>query len=212
MKNLFTLFLVAIVMTSCKTTYLKQSTNFSQVKRSYDKILVVSKSLDKTTRIKSENEMVKDLAARGVEAESSIRIIQTESFSKELTDEDLEKLRMDLVNAGFDGILVVNLINTEQYQDVVSGGASTAYMPVRYGRFGRYYSYYPATYWEPDRIVTGVEYTIEGVLYDITIDQTDNLQWVGRFQLRDPSDLDRTIEKFSLELVNELLEQSISSN
>ncbi len=212
MKNIIAICLVGLMMTSCKTSYLKQSTNVSNVKKSYNNILVVSKSKDKTTRIKGESQMVKDLAARGVRASSSIDVIQTESFSKELTEEDLQNLRNDLVANGYDAILITTLINAEQYQDVIPGGANTAYMPVRYGRFGRYYSYYPATYWEPDRIETGVEYTVESVLYDLTVNQADNLQWVGRFQLRNPSDLVRTIEKYSQELADELLAQSVNPN
>ena len=212
MKNLFIVLVAALMVTSCKTTYLKQSTNVSNTKKAYNNILVVSRSKDKTARIKAETQMVKDLGQRGVKAASSIDVIQTESFSKELSEEDLQNLRKQLVTNGYDAILITNLINAEQYQDVVSGGASTAYMPVRYGRFGRYYSYYPATYWEPDRIETGVEYTVESCLYDLTVNQADNLQWVGRFQLRNPTDLVRTIEKYSQELSDELLAQSVNPN
>ena len=117
MKNLFALFLVGLMMTSCKTTYLKQSTNVSNQKKSYNNILVVSRSKDKTARIKAETQMVKDLAARGVKAAPSIDVIQTESFSKELSEADLEALRENLVANGYDGILITNLINAEQYQD-----------------------------------------------------------------------------------------------
>lgn len=200
------------VLSSCKTTYLKQSTNVSNVKKSYDKVLIVSRSKDKTARIKAEQQLVKDLAARGVNAESSMRVIQTESFSKELTEEDLDNLRKKLIADGYDGIVITNLINTEQYQDVIPGGAGTGYYPMRYGRFGRYYGYYPVNYWEPDRIETGVEYTVESCLYDLTEEQKDNLQWIGRFKLRNPTDLMATIEKYSTELADELLAQSINPN
>lgn len=208
----FTLFLgvLMISMTACKTSYLKQSTNVSNIKKSYNNILIVSRSVDKTARIQSENQLVQDLAARGVNAETSIDVIKTESFSKEVSEEELEDLREALLEGGFDAILITNLIDTEQYQDVIPGRTTTAYYPVRYGRFGSYYGYYPATYWEPDRIESGVEYTVESCLYDLTVDQKDNLQWVGRFKLRNPSNLLRTIEKYSAELADELLIQSIN--
>ena len=204
--------IITLSISSCKTTYLKQSTNVSNEKKSYNNILVVSRSKDMTARIKAEDQLVKDLAARGVKAASSIDEIKTDSFSKELTEEDLDNLKKKLIADGFDGVLVTNLINAEQYQDVIPGGTSTAYVPVRYGRFGRYYSYYPATYWEPDRVETGVEYTVESCLYDITDEDGDNLQWVGRFQVRNPSDLMKTVEKYSQELADELLEQSVRPN
>lgn len=199
-----------LFLSSCKTTYLQQSTNISNVKKSYDKLLIVSRSKDKTARIRAEQQMVSDLAARGVRAESSIEVIKTESFDKELTEKDLDELRNHLVASGYKGIVVTNLVNAQEYTDVIPGSTSTGYMPVRYGRFGRYYSYYPTTYWEPDRVETGIEYTLESCLYDLTIDQGDNLQWVGRFKVKNPSDLMTVIQKYSSELADELLAQSIN--
>jgi Fe2+ transport system protein FeoA len=201
----------AALLTGCATTYLQQSTNVSNIKKNYDKLLIVSKSRDMTARIKTEQEMVKDLAAMGVKAESSIEVIKTESFNKELTEKELDALRESLVAKGYDGIVITNLVNAQEYTDVVPGSPTTAYMPMRYGRFGRYYSAYPATYWEPDRVETGIEYTLESCLYDLTIDQGDNLQWVGRFKVKNPTDLMKVIEKYSSELATELNAQSISN-
>ena len=199
------------LLTGCASTYLQQSTNVSNIKKNYDKLLIVSRSKDLTARVKGEQQMVKDLAALGIKAESSIEIIKTESFDKELTEKELDALRKSLVDQGFDGIVITNLIDAQEYTDVVPGSARTAYVPVRYGRFGRYYSAYPAPYWEPDRVETGIEYTVESCLYDLTIDQGDNLQWVGRFILKNPTDLMKVIEKYSAELAAELSAQSISN-
>ena len=83
MKKIFLLLTLGIfVISSCKTTYLKQSTNVSNVKKSYEKILLVSKSKDQTARIKGEQQVAKDFGARGVKAESSIQVIKMESFDK----------------------------------------------------------------------------------------------------------------------------------
>ena len=139
-----------------------------------------------------------------------MEVIKTESFSKELTEKDIEKLRVKLVAYGFSGVLITNLVNAEQYTDVVPGNTRTAHYPARYGRFGSYYRSYPVTYWEPDQVKVGVKYTLESVLYDITVDQENNLQWVGRFQVKDPSSLIKFIEKYSKELTEALLTESIS--
>lgn len=211
MKKIFLIIgLFIFVLSSCKTTYLKQSTNVSNVKKSYDKILVVSRSKDLSARLKTERQIVSDLGAGGVRAESSIDVIKTESFDKDLTEKDLDKLRKQLVAQGYDAVLITNLVDAQEYTDVVAGGTSTAYVPVQYGRFGRYYSQYPATYWEPDRVETGMEYTLESCLYDITLGQQDNLQWVGRFKVKNPSNLMTVIEKYSQELADELLAQSLT--
>jgi len=211
MQKIFLLLSLSIFLLSgCKTTYLQQSTNVSNVKKSYDKILVVSRSKDVSARLNAERQVVSHLAVKGINAESSIDVIKTDSFDKELTEKELDNLVEQLLAQGYDGVVLTNLVDASQYSDVVPGTARTAYMPVRYGRFGRYYSAYPATYWEPDRVETGVIYTLESCLYDITNKGQDNLQWVGRFKVKDPSDLMKVIEKYSIELTNELIAQSIN--
>ena len=208
------MFLIGAAMTfllsGCSGSYLTNATNVSKQKKSYDKILVVSRAKDQTARIKFENQVVNDLAANGVLAKSSIEVIRMEDLSKEVSEERISDLRRKLLSEGYDGVIITNLINTEQYTDVTPGTIQTEYYPVRYGRFGRYYRAYPVTYWEPDRIETGVVYTLESCLYDISVEREDNLQWVGRFRVKNPSDLLGAIEKYSGELTTVLLEQSIS--
>ena len=198
-KIQFTIVLCSFLLAGCGSSYMQNSTNVSNDQKSYDKILVVAKAKDKTARIAFENQVVNDLSAQGVNALSSINVIKTESFNKELTDADLDKLRQTIIEAGFDGVVVTNLINAQQYTDVNPGDMNTAYVPARYGRFGRYYRVYPVTYWEADTYETGVEYTLESCLYDLREETEDNLQWVGRFKVKNPSDLMKTIEKYSQE-------------
>lgn len=199
------------LLSSCGSSYLANSTNVSQQKKSYDKILVVSRTKDQSIRINFENQVVQDLAANGVQALTSSGVIKSESFSKEVTKEQVAGLRQKLVSEGYDGVIVTNLINAKEYTDVTPGTMSSGYYPVRYGRFGRYYNAYPVTYWEPDRVETGIEYTLESCLYDISVDQKDNLQWVGRFKVRNPSDLVDAVEKYSGELTKALMESNIQN-
>ena len=204
------LIFIAFLTTGCSSSYLKDSSNVSKSKKQYDKILVVAKAKDKVTRLKFENQVVQDFTANGVKAFSSMEVIQKESFSKEVTEEDIEELRLKLVQDGYSGVIVTYLVSKDQYTDVTSGNSGTTFYPVRYGRFGRYYGAYPVSYWEPDQVKVGIEYTLESCFYDITVNQKDNLQWVGRFKVRDPKSLVKTIEKYSKELTDKLLLESIS--
>lgn len=201
---------MVLFMLGCGTTYLKNSSNVSKTKKKYDKILVVARSKEKLVRFRFEDQVVNDLAAQGVIAKSSKDIIRTEALNKDLSEGDMDNLRSKLVEDGYSGVIVTNLVNTSEYTDVLPGGTGTAYYPVRYGRFGRYYRSYPVNYWEPDQVETGIEYTLESCLYDLSIDLKDNLQWVGRFQVKDPSSLTKTIEKYSKELTTALIIESIS--
>lgn len=202
---------IVFLFSSCASSYLKDSSNISKEKKTYDKVLIVAKAKDKVARIKFEDQLVKDLSLNGVNAVSSISVINTESFNKELSEDDIEKLREKLINDGYDGVIITNLIDKQQYTDVNSGNISTAYVPIRYGRFGRYYSAYPVSYWGEDEISVGIEYTLESCLYNLSTSIDNNLQWVGRFKVKDPSSLIKFIEKYSKELTTELLENSISN-
>lgn len=211
MKKTIILALLGILLTGCGTTYLDTSTLVNPQKKSYDKVLVIARTKDNTARINFENQVARDLAEGGVQATASSAIIRPSMFEGQQSEAQVQKLKNLMITEGYDGVIVTNLINAEQYTDVVPGNTNTAYVPVRYGRFGRYYRSYPVTYWEPDQIVEGVEYTLESCLYDISDNEGDNLQWVGRFKLKDPSNLNKTIEKYSEELTTELLEKSIQA-
>ena len=209
-KILVVIIFTTFLFSGCASSYLQTSSTVDGNKKSYKKILVVAKAKDKLSRIKFEDQVVKDLATSGIKAFTSMEIIRTESFHKEIAENDIEKIRLKLVEDGFDGVIITNLINVDQYTDVVSGNSGTAFVPVRYGRFGRYYGSYPVSYWEQDEVKTGVKYNLESCLYDITVNQKDNLQWIGRFQVKDPRTLVNAIEKYSKELTEALMNDSIT--
>jgi len=127
-----------------------------------------------------------------------------------LSDGQAAEVNRQLLAAGFDGAVVTNLVDASQYTDVIPGNTYTGYYPVRYGRFGRYATYYPVQTWEPDRMVTGTKYVLESCLYALDDGQQDNLQWVGMFELKDPSNLKKVTGKYAAELTEELLKQSIA--
>lgn len=211
MKKLFLLFLAGLVLQSCKSSYLNQSTNVSGQKKQYDKILVVSRTSDITTRISSEKSIVSALSQNGINAEASSNVIETKTFVTKPTVDELNEMVTRLIEQGYNGVIITNLIDSSEYTDVIPGN-SVGYgaMPVRYGRFGRYYGAYPISTWEPDRISTGVQYILESCLYDLRTKSGDNLQWVGRFKIKDPSNLSKTTDNYSRELSEALIENSIS--
>jgi len=209
-KNLIVLWLLSFLLTDCSNSYLRQSTSVSNIKKKYDKVLVVAHTKDKVARIRAEGLVVNELGLRGVNAESSVDVINTEKISEEMSEKEIETLISQLLDGGFTGVLITNVINTEQYKEVIRGGSKVEYQAPQYGRFGQYYNYYPATSWEPDRIETGVDFTVESCLYDITVAQDKNLQWIGRFKLKNPADIKEAIAQYSKELTDALIDQSIN--
>ncbi|MBT8181735.1 MAG: hypothetical protein KJO53_09115 [Eudoraea sp.] len=208
-KNLVLTWVLSFLLANCNNSYLRQSTNISNIKKKYDKVLVVARTKDNIARIRAEGLVVNELGVRGVNAASSVDVIKPEKISEEMSEEEIEILISQLLDAGFTGVLITNVINTEQYKEVIRGGSKVEYQAPQYGRFGQYYNFYPASTWEPDQIETGVDYTVESCLYDITVPQEENLQWVGRFKLKNPEDIKDAIAQYSKELADALIDQSI---
>ncbi|WP_422858448.1 hypothetical protein ACOKFD_13820 [Flagellimonas sp. S174] len=203
-------FLFLFLLQGC-SSYLTSSENVSKTKNNYDKFLVVGRSKDNTARIKFENSVVSQLAEQGLNAVSSYSANAMVDINKKYSDSELASLKKKLMSNGYDGVIVTNLINTEAYTDVVPGSTSTAYVPARVGRFGRYLTYYPITTWEPDQLKSGTKYIFESSLYRLAESSGDNLQWVGRFEVRNPSSLEKTVSNYALDLTKALVKNSVSN-
>ncbi|MEM9077279.1 MAG: hypothetical protein AAGC43_09570 [Bacteroidota bacterium] len=202
--------LLIFLLQGC-SSYLTSSENVSNAKNDYEKILVVGRSKDKTARIKFENSVVSELTAQGLNAISSYSANAMVDINKKYSDSELAALKKKLMSNGYDGVIVTNLINTEAYTDVVPGNTSTAYIPARVGRFGRYLTYYPVTTWEPDQLKSGTKYIFESSLYRLAEAAGDNLQWVGRFEVKNPSSLEKTVSNYATDLTKALVKNSVSN-
>ncbi|MEO1484963.1 MAG: hypothetical protein AAFU57_04395 [Bacteroidota bacterium] len=206
----FCTFLFFLFLCAGCSTYLTSSENVSKTKSSYEKILVVGRSKDRTARIKFENSVVDQLKERGVQGIASHTAKSAININQQYSESQLATLKKNLMSKGYDGAIVTNLIDTEQYTDVIPGNTSTTYIPARAGRFGRYLTYYPVTTWEPDELKSGTKYIFESSLYRLDKGTGDNLQWVGGFEVKDPSSLEKTVALYAKDLINALVKSSIT--
>lgn len=212
MKTVRILFgLTALFLLLGCSSYLTGYENVSNVKNSYGKILVVGRSKSKTARIKFENSVVNQLKESGISAAASHAAKTTIDLNKKYAEGELATLKKSLMTNGFDGVIVTHLIDTEAYTDVIPGGTSTAYVPARVGRFGRYLTYYPVTTWEPNELKSGTKYIFESSLYRLIQGSGENLQWVGSFEVKDPTDLENTVNNYAKDLTKALVKSSISN-
>lgn len=211
MKIISTLFLMMIILTACGSSYLTGYENVSKTKNPYKKLIVIARTANDVARVKFENQIVDNLKMQGVDAISSFTIKETRNLELQFSEAEIEAIEKKLVMSGIDGAIITSLVNTQDYAEVFSGNSYTDYYPTRVGRFERGYSYYPVTYWEPDRISTGVKYVFESNFYKLDNVEKDNLQWMGRFEIKDPSNIDKLIVAYGNELVTNLLEVSIQN-
>ena len=210
MKKLHFLWVIALLMLSgCAVNYLTQSNSYSADKKSYRHIAVIGVSKSHVARAQFEEEVAAKLQARGVYAIPSFNSGIDIPMEEMLTDEQTQDINRQMLEAGYDGALVTNLVNTTQYTDVIPGTGYMGFYPFRYGRFGRYTAYYAIPYWEPDRMVSGTRYVLETCLYALDNGKEDNLQWAGMFELKNPSNLNVVTLKYAAELTEALLRESI---
>ena len=208
MKQFLSVAVLALLVSACATSYLTNSRSISAEKKSYDKIVVLARSNSRLARAQFEDDLVKSLQAKGISAISSLSTGYEIPMEGPIPEEKLVALENKLLESGINGAIVTNLVDASQYTDVIPGGVTSSYYPPYYGRFGRYYGYYPMTTWQPDQLVSGTKYVLESCLYDLREAQKDNLQWVGMFELKDPG----TLSSVSSQYANELTEALLKSN
>lgn len=201
--------LIVLLLSGC-SSYLTSSENVGQTKNNYEKILVIGRSKDNTARIKFENSVVAQLQESGLSGVASHTKKGVLDITKEYSDSELATLKKNVMSNGYDGVIVTHLINTEAYTDVIPGGASTTYVPTRVGRFGRYLAFYPVTTWESDEYKSGTKYIFESSLYRLEEGTKDNLQWVGRFEVKDPTNISKIAENYATDLVKALVKNSVA--
>ena len=209
-QSLIPILFLSVLLSAC-SSYLTSSENVSKTKHDYQKILVIGRSQDKTARIKFENSVVSQLSENGLKGIASHASNGAVNINKKYSNDELAALKKKLISEGYDGVIVTNLINTEEYTDVIPGNSSTTYVPARVGRFGRYLTYYPITTWEPDQLKSGTKYIFESSLYHLTESSGNNLQWVGRFELKDPTNLENTVNNYAKELTKSIVKNSVSN-
>jgi len=212
-KFVFLLFISAsMLLSGCGASFLTQSKAIVDGKKSYSKILVVSRGKNEIARSLLEQDIARELKGHGVNAvayhkESGIGV----PVDVELSEQQVATLRQKVVDDGYDGAIITHLINTEEYKELIPTGVYPSTDPNFYGQWGYYWTYYPVYDIAPGTAVTGTRFELESALYDIRSTGGNSLQWLGRFKLEDPEDIQKATAQYAKELVSAMMEKSISS-
>ena len=212
-KFVFLLFISAsMLLSGCGASFLTRSKAIVDGKKSYSKILVVSRGKNEIARSLLEQDIAKELKGHGVNAvayhkESGIGV----PVDVELSEQQVATLRQKVIDDGYDGAIITHLINTEEYKELIPTGVYPSTDPNFYGQWGYYWTYYPVYDIAPGTAVTGTRFELESALYDIRSTGGNSLQWLGRFKLEDPEDIQKATSQYAKELVSAMMEKSISS-
>ena len=199
MKQIIYAFIGLTLFSSYSPNFLVESSRISEVDGGFSKLAIFANTQDLIVRKKFEDRMVYIL--------DGVSIASSPTYPLGLESQDAEQTLETFRKQGMEGILVTQLLNKEDYTRVISGNfAPYYYYPVRWGR---YWGFYPSTFWLHNQVIKNTRYFVQTALYDIR-KGGDKLVWVGKFEIADPSDLDKVIEKYVGELMQEISPYLIS--
>lgn len=122
-----------------------------------------------TMRHSAEDELARDLRARGLDATSSYMILDEPI-------DDLEVAKPKFQAMGYDGLVTMRIVDRENTVESIPGG---------------YYGYYGYYGWGGDYVYPQTIYWIETVAYSL---RTGKLLWSGTTKSVDPSTLNELID------------------
>ena len=203
---------MSMLLSGCGASYMTQSKAVVDTKKSYSKILVISRGKNEIARSLLEQDISRELKGHKVNAvayhkESGIGV----PVDVELTDQQVEALKQKVMEDGYDGAIITHLINTEEYKELIPAGIYPSTDPNFYGQWGYYWTYYPVYDIASGTTNTGTRFELESALYDIRSTGGNSLQWLGRFKLEDPEDIQKATAQYAKELVSAMMDKSISS-
>jgi hypothetical protein len=202
-----------VLLVGCGSMYMTKSQTVVKGKKPYSKILVIARGKNEISRSIFEQDVARNLDGHGIDGvayhkESGISV----PVDSDLTEVQISDLKQQVIDLGFDGVILTHLVDTEEYKELIPTGVYPSTDPNYYGQWGYYWAYYPALDWAPSYSVEGTRLELESALYDVRATDGNSLQWLGRFKLEDPKDLQKTTSNYAQELVTALRQECISKS
>ena len=170
--------------------------------------IVIARTADKQARIAFENEIVKQLADKGIRSTASFSKFPNLNPDEEVTEDRKAEIIKILENEGFNAAVltvvkdVQELSQTTQQGGGYAGGNYYGYYPRYYGGFYGYY-HHPMSYstmgvYEPATYTTRTSknYILETVIYDLEESEENQLVAVVTSKLEDPENTSKAAEQY----------------
>lgn len=182
-------------------------------------ILVVARSADNYSRGAFEEEIAKQLLARGFKVTESIMRVPQLHPEREMTEKRLTMIKTILKSEGYTGIVVATIKDKEQTISTSSSGVYFGatygnYYPGHYGGFYDYYSYpfVSGSYYNgfggyvpvSTSVNITTNYVLETAAYNLDEPYENQLVAVVTTSLKDPKEAHKTAEKYVKELMESL--------
>lgn len=214
MKTLFSILLMTLFFSNSYAQKFISSHTIGNETKTYSKVLVVAKAKDEIRRKEIEDDIVANLNKKGIKAVPSyLRLTKEMIESKGQDEAALELFVATLRENDFDGIMVTSFVDAQKSVEYNPSQYRTARVPVRYGRFGRYYGTTTVGVYEPGSIEKHQEFVFESLLYDLRGSSKENsLHWVGKVEVTDPTSFDKATDKYAKTVVKKMAKEAVEKN
>jgi len=168
-----------------------------------NKVLVIGITPNSEAREKYEKQIKNQMESRGSEAVMSLNFSDSSIGTEKMTEEELSSLENDLLQDGFDTILLTKIIGVENkiaYKKNYDGYDET------YKKFKDEYLMYQDIYYNPDYYNEYSVYHAETSMYCICPAKDRELIWKGYIDIVDPQSIDETVNDY-VKLVIVVLEE-----
>jgi hypothetical protein len=212
MKKLISLIasiLVILLLNACSSVKVLNSWKADNASTIKDKsLLVIARTDNNTARIAFENEIVDQLTDKGIKATASFTKFPKLNPDEKITDEKAEIIKSMLKDAGFNGVVLTVIKDTQVLSKTVTEGGGYAggnyygYYPRYYGGFRGYY-YNPMSYSTLGNYVeqtsttyTSKKYILETVVYNLDEPEEKQLVAVVTSKIEDPENVSKAAKQY----------------
>lgn len=206
-RNLTIIIFSAIVLYGCYSTSISASwMTQNNHPREFKKLLVIGMSTNVVARATVEDELVYFLRMKGINAIAASSILPPD---RSIESESVEVKKNKLIEAGFDGVMAISLMEKKSETKYVQG--TTPYAPVSFygGYYSSFYTYHPYMYsnvYQPGYYVNSETIFLNTSLFEV---ESGDLLWSAQSETTDPASLDDFANSYSRSMVNHLLKRKI---
>ena len=193
MKKIIIL-LNVILFVSCSSTQLVESWKNPNID-TYEpyKVLVVGLTSDKVARLEFEEKLKTELELRGSEAMTSLSVLDITGKTDKMTETELETLESQLIEDGFDTILLTKIVGIE---DKVAYRKNYKNYDETYRRFKDEYLMHQDIFYDTDYYEEFKVYKAETSMYCICPTKDRELIWKGYINITDPTSIEKTVNDY----------------
>jgi len=206
-KILSAAIIIMMVASSCSSTQLLSSWKSPEATpQKFSKVLVIGITGGREAELRApiEDAIAKKLSDEGIAAQTSTAQYGPKSF-RTMSEEQAVKMVND---NGFDGVMVVALLDKNQERNYTPGyTTSTPYAVIRNRWYGGYSVLYDRTY-NPGYYSTTTEYILEASFYKT---KGDKLVYSAQTKSFDPNSSASLASEFSKTVVKDMVDKGVIS-